>query len=386
MENVKQLEALEIARKEQEEQIRLNSLFTPKTSVQRNEPIARFVNATTYGLQAVSIILAGGLIVKMYNRMPSLSLLVVPACILFLAALELGKRICIDGFNKSRLSDSKVSYASASGMVFLTVLSMYVSYSFTASAINAFSTHAPLQDIALLKAEGKESLAASLQSLGKDKDALLKSKEDIKRAGIKYDKKIKGKRLSSSAVVSLRGIEKELTEVNRRIEQVTSRNNSLVDGAVAKAEANNAGILESHAGFNGSLSGVLSICAGIIDLLLVFLASFVWSHNFAKSKELDAKMNISFSKEDAKEIKEPVKSESKERVKTQETETQRSTVAGFAGPRAGDLVDGKVCIAVKAGPYRGSLKKYDKRALQNLINNSSAKRAQELKPLLTKFN
>jgi len=386
MSNVQKLEALEIARKEQEEQMKLNAMFTPKTSVQRNEPIARFVNATTYGLQAVSIILAGGLIVKMYNRMPSLSLLVVPACILFLAGLELGKRICIDGFNKSRLSDSKVSYPAVAGMVFLTVLSMYVSYSFTASAINAFSTHAPLQDIALLKAEGKESLSASLQSLGKDKEALLKSKEDIKRAGIKYDKKIKGKRLSSSAVVSLRGIEKELTEVNRRIEQVTARNNSLVDGAVAKAEANNAGILESHAGFNSSLSGVLSICAGIIDLLLVFLASFVWSHKFEKSKELDAKMELSFSKEPVKEVKEPVKAESKERVKMQDIETQRSTVVGFAGPRHGDYVDGKVCIAVKAGPKRGELKKYDKRGLQNLINNSSAKRAQELKPLLTKFN
>ena len=385
MSNVEKLEALEIARKEQEEQMKLNAMFTPQTSVQRNEPIARFVNATTYGLQAVSIILAGGLIVKMYNRMPSLSLLVVPACILFLAGLELGKRICIDAFNKSRLSDSKVSYPAVAGMVFLTVLSMYVSYSFTASAINAFSTHAPLQDIALLKAEGKESLATSLQSLGKDKEALLKSKEDIKRAGIKYDKKIKGKRLSSSAVVSLRGIEKELTEVNRRIEQVTVRNNALVDGAVAKAEANNKSILESHAGFNSSLSGVLSICAGIIDLLLVFLASFVWSHNFAKSKELDAKMGLAFSKEDAKESIEPVKTQSKERVKIQDAETQRSTVAGFAGPRHGDYVDGKVCIAVKAGPKRGELKKYDKRGLQNLINNSSAKRAQELKPLLTKF-
>ena len=154
--------------------------------------------------------------------------------------------------------------------------------------------------------------------------------------------------------------------------------------AIQKAKSDNEMVIDNHKSRNSSLSSVLGIVAFLVDVLLCGLSYFCYSHLYNKSLELKDRYS-DVQKEDVQIVKEPVKSESKERVKTQDTESQRSTVAGFAGPRHGDMVDGKVCIAVKAGPKRGTLKKYDKRALQNLINNSSANRAKELKPLLTKF-
>lgn len=383
--DIQNLEHKQAVREEQAEMNRLSEMFTQKTETMRNEPLFRFASALTYGLQGLSIALASGVVFATVKHFPNAVYFVAPVALAILFAIEKGKRKSLKEWNISRLADSKPSKIAFYGMVAFTGLSMYLSYTFTAPAVDGLATGPTLLNVQSIKDSSFQSLQASLLPLQSEKERLVKSKEQLSINGKKYDKALGRTRYRTSALKDIRVAENNIKAVEAKIQAITASSSVRLDKAIQEAKEYNNNALASFTSRNGSLSSVLGIVALLIDILLCGLSYFCFTHEYKKSKELQDKYGA-VQKEDVKMVKEPVKTQSKERVKTQEAEIQRSTVAGFAGPRHGDIVDGKICIAVKAGPNRGNLKKYDKRGLHNLINNSSAKRAEELKPLLTKFD
>ena len=382
--DIQNLEQKQALRTEQEEMSKLSTLFQQKTETMRNEPLFRFASALTYGLQGLSIALASGVLFACYNHFPSTFLFVAPVALAILVVIEMGKRKSIKEWNVSRLADSKPSKIAFVGMLLFTALSIYFSCTFTAPAVDGASSAPLLLNVQSIKDSSLQSLQASLLPLQSEKDRLVKSKEQIAKNGQKYDRVLKKTRYRTSALKDIRLAERNIKAIDNKIQAITDASVLSMGKAIQNAQKANESVLNNHKSRNSSLSSVLGIVAFLVDVLLCGLSFFCYSHLYNKSLELKDKYS-DVQKEDVQIAKEPVKIERKERVKIQDAETQRSTVAGFAGPRHGDMVDGKVCIAVKAGPKRGTLKKYDKRALQNLINNSSANRAKELKPLLTKF-
>ena len=267
---------------------KLASIYEQKTATQRNEPLFKLANGTTYFLQAVSVILALGAPVALADRMPKVAILAFAVGVVTLVLLELGKRFSLDALNVSRLADSRTSKAAAVGMVFCTALSMALSFVGAPVVVSKFTTHEALADTSVINAGFDSKQAATLAPLLASQKRIISDLKMHSSAGKKFDKKLGRVRLSSSSKLQIRELNKQLGKIESAIQKAKADNNVLRIEALSSANDNNAAILSKYDNFNTSFGGFASLAAILIDFLLFGLFAFTHSHRFNKLKETQA--------------------------------------------------------------------------------------------------
>jgi hypothetical protein len=243
-----------------------------------------------------------------------------------------------------------------------------------------------LIDTAALKQSNSLKYAAAISPLVLSQNSIEKEVNRVFDNGLKYDKVLRKTRQSSSSKAALKQLRKERANITSELRDTKERLSADHKEQLQSAVASNSAILSNHNNFNNALGLAMSLVAVAIDLLLFFLMRFICSHEYRSQVEYEGAKEL-LEKEPVKDYSLPAKEPSKEKVKKEEPVNQVVTPnnIGFARARHGDIKDGCILIELKKGKNKGALKSYSKKELSNLINNSSAARAIELKKLQKKF-
>ena len=349
---IDRIEGLTLLEYDKKENDRLTRKLAPRTTVQAHQGFYWWSKRIIDFGQFLSILLGVGLPIMIYEKMPSIGILVFSLGLVALIGLEWVKRFCIGKSNELRIANTKqenkvspLTYNVAK-VVFICG-SMGISFVGAPYVVNWFAQHEALEDIEsiALTFEQKEE-AVSSYWLG------LKNEDLAKAKNIHEENSWQGKTSRDARPAKL------LLET-KAVEKVDSLNSKLAVlselelAAIQEAKAKNDVILEDHKAWCNGFSWFGCIASILIELVVLVLT--YWNYNFedrkiqenkAKDKllreQLDAQGesqsdNHKGERQRAKVVKEV------ETPKQKVIEFQASTPIGFnhVEPKEGGIIKGE---------------------------------------------
>lgn len=353
IDRIEELTTLEYDKKEND---KLNKKYKPRTTVEALQGFYNWSKQIINLSQALSVLLASGIAVMFYQKMPSIGWLLVLLSFGFLAVIEALKRFTVTKANEIRIvnnnQDKAINNRTYNISSFaLVVMSMGISYVGTPYVISFFASHGELTDLEAInltfEQKAKES---STYWEGLKVDALDKAKQ------IHNENSWQGKTSREARTPKLAMEVKAsamIDSLNSNLAVLAAQRNKALDSA---NNANNATI-EEHKAWCNSFSWIGCMAAILIDLLVLGLCR--WNANFdeRKIKENAAKDRITKEQNEVKgsastdtntlEVKDTPKVEEtpkdKEGHKAKDIDKQPSTSIGFTSkePKEGDIEKGK---------------------------------------------
>lgn len=349
---IDRIEGLTLLEYDKKENDRLTRKLAPRTTVQAHQGFYSWSKRIIDFGQILSVLFGFGIPIMIYEKMPTIGILVFTLAVIALIGLEGLKRFCVGKSNELRVANTKQEHKvnpltyNVAKYVFICA-SMGLSFIGAPYIINWFAHHPPLVDIEAIALTFEENKQEATTYWNR-----LKNENLAKAAQIHEDNSWKGKTSRDARPAKLL-LETKAVEKQDSLNSKLAVLSALELSAIQEAKVKNKVILEEHKAWCEGFSWFGCIASIVIEIIILILTR--WNYDFEDRKVQENKSKDKLLREQleaqgesksdnqegkrqrAKEVKE------EEHQKQKVIENQTSTTIGFGNkdPQEGSILKGE---------------------------------------------